>query len=423
MSFKKITLGNGLRLITVPMKDSLTTTVLVLVEVGTEYEKKEINGISHFLEHMCFKGTKKRPRSLDIAGELDGIGATYNAFTTMEFTGYYAKAQPKRFDAVLDVISDLYLNPVFDAAEIDKERGVIVEEINMHEDTPLMHIPELFTTVLYGDQPAGWEIAGEKEVIRRLTRDDLVAYRSAHYVPQSTVVVLAGAFDEEAALTKVEQAFQPLTVGMKVSKTKTHEYQERPQLLVKRKTSDQTHIAVGVRAFDMFDERRYALQVLSHIVGGGMSSRLFQKVREEMGAAYHINADVDLYTDHGYVVVFAGIQQSKLREVTAAILEEFHHFLETPVEAAELQRAKDHLTGTMMLNLETSDQLASFYGVQEINAQPIMTPYELTEKVQLVTAEQVQSVAREIFQDNRLNMAIIGPVENSDALQGMLKID
>src|SRR3989344_8722732 len=167
-NFKKITLDNGLRIITAPNNNSLAATVLVLVEAGSKYETKEINGLSHFLEHMCFKGTEKRPRAIDIASELDGIGASYNAFTGQEYTGYYAKAEPRHLDTILDVVSDIYLHQVFDSKEIDKERGVIIEEINMYEDLPMRRVQELFTTLLYGDQPAGWDIAGKKEIIRKL---------------------------------------------------------------------------------------------------------------------------------------------------------------------------------------------------------------------------------------------------------------
>src|SRR3989344_2651721 len=290
MTFKKTVLDNGLRVITAPQPDNPAVTILVLVEAGSEYETKEINGLSHFLEHLCFKGTKKRPKAIDIAGELDGIGAFYNAFTSQEFTGYFAKAQAKHFGKILDVVSDIYLNSVFDPAEIDKERGVIIEEINMYEDLPMARVYYLFLELLYGDQPAGWNIVGEKGIIKTLKRDAFIKYREKHYLAGKTIVIVAGAINEANAIEKIKNAFTGMAAGAKVKKLKPRESQEKPELLVKYKESDQTHLILGVRGYDVFDKRRFAAEVITDLLGGGMSSRLFQKIREEMGAAYYINA-------------------------------------------------------------------------------------------------------------------------------------
>lgn len=420
--YQKITLDNNLRLITIPMADSLTTTVLVLVEVGSKYETKEINGLSHFLEHMCFKGTKKRPKSIDISSELDNIGAAYNAFTSMEYTGYFAKARPNNFDIILDVVSDIYLNQIFEPQEIDKERGVIIEEINMYEDLPMRRVQELFTTLLYGDQPAGWDIAGRKEVIKKLTREDFIKYHNEHYVGKSSLVVVAGKFNEEEVIKKIETAFANIKSGRRTPKIKTTEYQERPEVLLKYKETDQTHLVLGVRAFDIFDERRYVLQVLSDILGGGMSSRLFQKIREEMGAAYYVGADADLYTDHGYLAVSAGIDHNKSSDVIEAILEEFGKIVEQPIENKELQRAKEHLIGRLIIELETSDQLAGFYGGQEIITRKTITPEEAIKKIQAVRSEEISGVASEIFQNQKLNLAIIGPFKEKERFEKILKL-
>ncbi len=420
--FNKITLDNGLRIITVPKPDSLATTILVLVEAGSKYETKEINGISHFLEHLCFKGTSKRPKSIDIASELDSIGASYNAFTSMEYTGYFAKAQPKHLDKILDVVSDIYQNSIFDADEINKERGVIVEEINMYEDLPMRRVQELFTTLLYGDQPAGWDIAGRKEVIKKLTRDDFIRYRNEHYPAKSSLAVLAGKFNENEAVGKIKQAFSDIKSGVKTPKIKTVEQQRKPEVLSKHKETDQTHLVLGVRAFDIFDERKYALEILADILGGGMSSRLFQKIREEMGAAYYVRADADPYTDHGYLAASAGIDHNKINEVIAAIIEEFMKTIQEPIDKNELQRAKDHLTGHLMLGLETSDALAGFYGGQEVITGKMLPPQELTKKYQAVKAEEIMEVAKEIFQNNKLNLALIGPFKEKERFEKILKL-
>ena len=420
--FKKITLNNGLRIILVPKDDSFSTTVLVLVEAGSKYETKEINGLSHFLEHMCFKGTEKRPHAIDITSELDSIGASYNAFTGQEYTGYFAKAEPRHLDIILDVISDIYLNQIFDPKEINKERGVIIEEINIYEDLPMRRVQELFMALLYGDQPAGWDIAGRKEVIKNLAQGDFLKYRSAHYLAQSTIVIIAGKFDDQKIVKDVERIFGGVKTGPKSSKTKTTEQQEKPGVLLRHKETDQTHLVLGVRAFDIFDQRKYALELLGDILGGGMSSRLFEKIRNEMGAAYYVRAGEDLFTDHGYLEASAGIDHNKIESVIEAILEEFRKLEREPLKQEELLRAQEHLVGNLMLGLETSDALAGFYGGQEVIKREIETPEKYAEKIRGVKTEEIQAVAQDIFQNNRLNLAVIGPLKNQEKLEKVLKL-
>lgn len=419
---KKLTLENGTRLILVPQETSLATTVLVLVETGSKYEVKEQNGISHFLEHMCFKGTEKRPTAFAIASELDGIGASYNAFTSQEYTGYYAKARPVHFDQILDVVSDIYLNQKFDANEMEKEKGVIIEEINMYEDLPMRKVQDVFMSLMYGDQPAGWPIAGRKEVVQAMTRNDFVQYHGSHYVADATIVVIAGKFDEQEAVEGVRKYFGGITTGAKSTKVKTTEAQSVPQVALITKETDQTHLVMGLRAFDLFDERKYALDVLTDILGGGMSSRLFQKIREEMGAAYYIGSGSDLSTDHGYMDVSAGIDHKKIDEVITAIIGELKRMADEPVSNEELIRAKEHLIGGLVLGLETSNQLAGYYGSQEVLEHKMMSPEELIQKTQEVTAEQIQTVAKDIIRNEGLNLAIIGPFKDKERFEALLKL-
>ncbi|AKM78691.1 MAG: Peptidase M16 domain protein [Candidatus Wolfebacteria bacterium GW2011_GWE1_48_7] len=417
---KKLTLENGLRLILVPQETSLATTVLVLVETGSKYETKEINGLSHFLEHMCFKGTEQRPTAFAIASELDGIGASYNAFTGQEYTGYYAKARPTHFDQILDVVSDIYLHQKFDETEIEKEKGVIIEEINMLADLPTRKVQDAFMELMYGDQPAGWPIAGRKEVVQAMTRQHFIDYCANHYVADATIVVIAGKFDEQEAIEGVKKYFAGITTGVKSKKVKTTESQERPQVTLITKETDQTHLVMGMRAFDLFDERKYALDVLGDILGGGMSSRLFQKVREEMGAAYYIGSGADLSTDHGYMDVSAGIDHKKIDEVITEILKEVKRMAEELVTPEDLIRAKEHLIGGLVLGLETSNQLAGFYGSQEVLERAMMSPEELIRKTQEVTAEEIMAVAKDIVKNEGLNLAIIGPFKDKGRFEKIL---
>ena len=422
MKFTKTILDNGLRIITAPQKDNPAVTVLVLVETGSKYETKDKNGISHFLEHMCFKGTKKRPNAIDISTELDGIGASYNAFTGQEYTGYYAKVDKSHFNKALDIVSDIYLNQIFDPEEISKESGVIIEEINMYEDLPMRRVQEIFSTLLYGDQPAGWDIGGRKEVIKKLKREDFVEYLKNHYVASATTVVVAGAIDEKDALEKAKDAFNNIATGDKKGKLSVKESQNKPEMIIKSKGSDQTHLTLGVRAYDLFDDRRYATEVLADVLGGGMSSRLWRVVRGEMGAAYYVNAENDELTDHGFLIASAGVNNEKLIPVVEAILKEFRRLKDEKVGDKELKKSKDHIVGRMMLGLETSSSVASFFGMQEILSKEIITPDEIAEKIQEVTAEEIQEVAKDIFQNKKLNLAVIGPVKDEESLREVLKI-
>ena len=420
LGYHKTVLENGLRILTVPQADSVAATIFVLVEAGSKYEKKELNGISHFLEHMCFKGTAERPQAGMISEELAALGAQFNAFTSQEFTCYYVKVAKRHFEKALEIVSDLYLNPLFNPEEIDKERGVVIEEINMYEDMPQHKVQRLMMELLYGDQPAGWDVAGRKEVIQKITQADFLNYRKEHYVAKATAVAVAGGFDEAEAIERIKGHFRGISGAEKSGKLRTIESQRSPSLLVHKKDSDQTHLVLATRTFDMFDERRFALQVLSDVLGGGMSSRLFNKVRNELGAAYYVHSSPDLSTDHGVLDIVAGVDHKKIKEVLQAILAECARFSREPVPEKELQKSKDHLSGSLLLDLETSDQLASYYGSQEIVEKKIITPDELIAKIQAVSAEEVGKVAREIFKDEKLNMALIGPFGDGEGFEELL---
>lgn len=424
MEFKKITFGNGLRVVLVPRPQSLAATVLILVEAGCEYEAKKINGLSHFLEHMMFKGTVNRPKVGQVAEEFAALGAQSNAFTSYEYTGYWAKAESRKLHKILEIASDLYLNPLFNLEEIEKERGVIIEEINMRRhDNPEGDAAQEFLSLLYGDQPAGWDVAGEKHIIRSLKRSDFVAYRAKHYVPSKTVVAVSGNFSEKLAVKEIRDYFGKLGRKPRASKVKTKNLiQNRPRLKFKFKETSQSHLFLGVKAFNLFDKRRYAIGLLSDILGGGMSSRLFKSIREEMGAAYTVVSDADLYLDHGYLAVYAGVDHVKMPLVIEAILKEFNLIKDKIVPDRELRKAKDHTIGNMILGLETSDRLASFYGEQEILTQKILTPEEIINKIRKVKAEEIRSVARAIFRNEKLNLAVIGPYKKSDVFKKILRL-
>ena len=417
MNFKKIVLQNGLTVITSPIKDSPSVTVLVMVHTGSKYETKEINGLSHFLEHMCFKGTIKRPKSSIISTELDSIGAQNNAFTSQEFTGYYAKSHPNYLDKILDVVSDIYVNPVFDPVEIEKEKGVIVEEINMYEDMPSRSVHDVFMECVYGDQPAGWSIAGTRDNVKRFNQKDFLDYRVQHYVASATTVIISGNFDEQNIIEKVEKLFSGISSDKKEGKLIIIEKQEKPNIKIRHKETDQTHIVLGIRTFDAKDKRNTTLKVLNAVLGGGMSSRLFQKLREEMGVGYYVRSSIDEYTDHGFLAVSTGVDNTRVEEVVKAVLEEMKKFTNKIVSETELKKVKDYLVGNMYLGLESSDSLAEYYAVQDILSDEIFTPAELAIKIQAVTANQVQEIAKQVFIDSGLNMAIVGNIKDKKSLE------
>lgn len=413
MKYKRQVLKNGMKVILVPMKNAPTVTVLTMVETGSKYESKENNGISHFLEHMCFKGTTNRPSAGLISRELDSIGSHYNAFTGEEYTGYYAKAASKHASKLLDVISDLYLNQIFDEKEIQKEKGVIIEEINMYHDMPQRHVSELFTELLYGDQPAGWNIAGTKENVQKMKREDFVEYRKNHYVASATALIVAGNFNEKKIMKELAEKFKKIPSSKKAGKLKVREEQMSPAIRIEHRKTDQTHIVLGVRGFPVGHKDTTAARVLNAVLGAGMSSRLFQKMREEMGVGYYVRSSYDLYTDHGILYVSIGADPSRVSEVVRAIIDEFKKFIAEFVSDEELNKTKEYLAGTMYLGLESSDSVAEHYGSQEVMRQSLKTPEQIIKEIKAVTSRKIRDVAKKLFVTKNLNLAIVGPADEA----------
>jgi len=404
------------------MEGTRTATVLVLVGTGSKYETKEINGISHFLEHMMFKGTTKRPGKMDIARELDAIGAEYNAFTGKEYTGYYAKASIDKLDTIMDVVFDIFLNSKLTEEDIDTERGVIVEELNMYRDMPQRYVGDLFEKLLYDDQPAGWDIGGEKETVMSLKRGQFVNYFNTHYVAKNTIIAVAGNIEPEVIKKKAGEYFSAIRDGNLVTKLPVTEKQSGPALLVHYKKTDQTHFHLGFRSCNMFDDRKYALGVLGTVLGGGMSSRLFEEVRDKRGLAYYVGAGNDTATDAGYFMVKAGVNNEKVFEAIKVVLDEIRKIKDSGIMAEELQRAKDNISGSMALGLEHSDAVANAYAGPILFENKVLTPEEELGKIKKVTLQEVHQVAKDIFDNNKLNLAVIGPFQDEEPFRAILKV-
>jgi len=414
MKYNIKTLKNGLRVLTIPMKDNPTVTVMVLVGTGSDYEAKELNGISHFLEHMCFKGTTKRPSSSIISYELDSLGCEYNAFTDHEMTGYYAKGDSKNFKKLLDVVSDVYLNSIFPEAEIEKEKGVIIEEINMYEDMPQRHVHDLFNELCYGDTAAGRNIAGTHVSVRSMTRQEFVKYKTMQYTAPNTVVVVAGNIQTDVAVGEVKKMFDGLTDKKPKSKEKTT-IENKNKIKIKNKKTDQVHLMLGLKAFPRSSSKNKTLRILSSVLGAGMSSRLFNKLREEMGVCYYVGSHIVNRRDSGMFAINAGVTTARTQEVIIVLLDELKKLTKELVSSVELKKVQNLLIGNMKLGLESSDDIAEFYGKQLLLRGEIKTMKEKEKEVLSVNPADIKKLAKEIITTGNMCLAIVGP--------GSLKID
>lgn len=415
MQYTRQILRNGLRLITVPMPSFESVTVLVMAGAGSRYETKHNSGISHFLEHMAFKGTEKRPSAMDIAGLIDGIGGEFNAFTGKETTGYYIKAASNNLEVCIDVLSDMLLKSKFDPVEIDKEKGVIIEEINMYEDTPMRKIGDLYENLLYGDTPLGWDIAGSKEIIRSIKREDFIAYMQSLYSAGNLTIVVAGGIDTAVSTKLVEKYFLPMQQFDTIKYLPIKEEQKTPAVLVHHKATEQIHIALGVRTVHNMHDDRYPLSVLASIIGGGMSSRLFSEIREKRGLAYYVRSSADHYMDCGSLVTNAGVDPKRVDMAIKVLMEQYQIIArgELNITDEELKKAKEYLKGHLVLELEDSRSVAAYYAHQELTETRIDNPETVLADIDKVTKEQVNEVGKKYFINAGLNLALIGNYEDS----------
>ncbi|OGH20455.1 MAG: hypothetical protein A3D74_00235 [Candidatus Levybacteria bacterium RIFCSPHIGHO2_02_FULL_37_13] len=424
MKFQRSVLGNGLRILTIPMPSFESVTVLVMVNAGSRFETKRNNGISHFLEHMAFKGTKKRPSAIEISSLIDGIGGEFNAFTGKETTGFYIKSSSNHLDLSLDVLSDMLNNSLLNPKEIDKERGVILEEINLYEDTPARKIGDIYERLLYGDTPMGWDIAGEKDVIKKIQKEDFLSYMKSLYSADNITVVVAGGINSKKATELIEKYFGKMSKFATLRYKKVVEDQKKPKVFLKQKKTEQAHIMIGFRTVPLEHKDHYALSVLSAVLGGGMSSRLFHEVREKRGLAYYVRTSSDHYTDCGSLVSTAGVDPKRVEEAVAVIVEQYHGIsnFKFPISNEELKKAKEFLKGHFVLELEDSRAVAGFYGSQELLEKKIDSPEEIIEKIKKVTLEEVQAAAKRYFVNNGLNLAAIGNFADGQRFEKLLHL-
>jgi predicted Zn-dependent peptidase len=418
---KQTKLNNGLRVLTAPIQGTKTITILALFKTGSKYENRDNNGISHFLEHMFFKGTINRPSTLDIAGELDSIGGEYNAFTGKEYTGYLIKVASGKIEIALDVIADILKNSKFESEEIERERGVIIEEINMYHDNPMMYIDDIFEQCLYGDTPAGWEISGPKENIRKFQRKDFQDYFNSQYGANNALVCAAGALPENME-ELLEKYFNDLRQADHCDKDKVIEEQTTPRVKLHKKDTDQANLSLGVRTYPAGGKNEAVLKLMSVILGGSMSSRLFTQLRERQGLAYYVRTQAEAYSDSGYLTTGAGVPAGEEGRAISTILKEYKRLKEEKVGDKELQRNKDMIRGRTTIRLEASDNVAEWFADSWVLRDKVLTPEEFLSKIEETTAEDIQELAQKIFTPNKLNLAVIGPFEEEEGFKKYLEL-
>jgi predicted Zn-dependent peptidase len=417
--FERHVLDNGLRVITAEMPQVQSVTCMIMLAAGSRYETPDTNGIAHFAEHMFFKGTERRPSAREIGMEVDSLGGEFNAFTSKEYTGYYVKCAADYRDRALDVLVDMLRNSKFAEDEIEREKGVIIEEMNMYYDTPRDFIGGVYESLLYGDQPLGWDIVGRKETVRAATRDIFRGYVDHWYKPERMVVGLGGQL-EGNPLETVER----LLGDLEPEETGAPEAVELngggSQVRVHHKESDQAHLCLGVRSYPLSHPDRYVLQLLSTVLGTGMSSRLFTEVRERRGLAYYVFAHNQSYTDAGSLYSQSGVDIARADEAVETIAAEFHRIADEPVPAQELEKARALAKGRFVLRLENPQGMTMFGLSREVLEGKAVEPDEIVAGLDAVTAEDVQRVAQDVIASNGINLALIGPFDDASKFEALL---
>jgi predicted Zn-dependent peptidase len=407
--YQKTTLNNGLRVITTPMPQTRSVSICIFIGVGSRYETEAQAGVSHFIEHLCFRGTPKRTTAKEISEAIEGVGGIVNAGTDKELTVYWCKVAQPHFILALDVLTDILLNSRFDPPDIERERQIITEEINMSKDSPSQLVNMLIDELLWPQHPLGRDIAGSKESVATITRETIVEYLTHQYLPANTVVSVAGAGEHGEMRSAVEQALGEWT-DLK-SNPKYPVYKERPfpRLRIEKKDTEQAHLCLALSGLPLLHPKRFILDLLNVILGEGMSSRLFTEIRDRMGLAYNIHSYAEHFSDTGSITVYAGVEPKNLQVAVKAILEQLSR-LKEPVPQVELNKAKELSKGRLLLRMEDSRSVAGWMGGQEILTQGILSVDQVIAIIDAITAEELKELAQEMLVSKQLRLAVVGPV-------------
>jgi predicted Zn-dependent peptidase len=419
--FERRTLGNGLRVLTAPLDHAQSVACFVMLAAGSRYERAENRGIAHFAEHMFFKGTERRPTSRDLTTIVDGIGGEFNAFTSKEYTGYYVRCAAEDRDTALDVLLDMLRHSKFDPEEIEREKGVILEEMNMYVDTPRDHIGTVYETLLFGDNPLGWETLGTKETIRAAKRDTFLDYVGEWYTPDRMVVGVSGMVGDDLTPMLEELLGDLQPNGDRKPAPAELDRPPGPRVALEtRKDAEQAHLILGMPSIPIEHPDRYALQMLTAVLGSGMSSRLFLEVRERRGLAYYVHGVNHSYTDAGSLLAQAGVDINRIDEAIKVIVEQFNRMAEEEVGSDELEKSRSLIKGRFVLRTEAPQGLIMYGLNREVLEGHVLEPAELLAKIDAVAAEDVQRVARDLIAKDKLHLAVIGPFEDEEHFRGVL---
>ena len=419
--YQKTTLDNGLRVITETMPHTRSVSICVFIGVGSRYETETQAGVSHFIEHLCFKGTPKRTTAKEISMAIEGVGGIINAGTDKELTVYWCKMAQPHLSLALDVLSDILLHSRFDPQDIESERRVIIEEIHMEKDSPSQLVNMLIDELLWPGHPLGRDIAGDKDSVAGISREIMLDYLSHQYLPGNTVVSIAGALKHREMLTAVNQALGGWADRQPRTGYKSYKERPFPRLNVERKDTEQAHICLGLMGLPLLHPQRFVLDLLNVILGEGMSSRLFTEIRDRLGLAYSIHSYVDHFLDTGAVTIYAGVEPKNLQVTIKAILEQLSQLKET-VPEAELVKAKELAKGRLLLRMEDSRSVAGWMGGQEILTGQILSVDQVMSIIDAITAEELGQLAHELLVDSQLRLAVVGPVAEDEPLEGLLKL-
>ncbi len=419
---QKTTLDNGLRIVTAPLPHAHSISVVFFLAGGSRYETPDEAGLSHFAEHLCFKGTPRRPTAKDISEAIEGLGGILNGGTDKEATVYWTKVARQHFLHSLDVLSDMLRHSLLEPSEIEKERLVITEEINMSRDSPAFRVDLLSDEVLWPDHPLGRDVAGTKETVSRIGQPELRAFIDRQYLPNSTVVGVAGAIEHDEVVSAIQRWFHDWTARPAPRFSPAPDSQAAPRLKAEYKDTEQAHLCLALPGLPLLHPDRYALDLLSVVLGEGMSSRLFQEIREKQGLAYDIHSYVSYFQDTGAVAIGAGVDPRKLPRTVKAILEELWRLKET-VPEDELKKAREMTKGRMLLRLEDSRSVAGWLAGQELLCKGIKTIDEVMASLDAVTAADLQRVADGLLLTEKLNLAVVGPVKDEDGLHRLLRFE
>ncbi len=418
---QKTTLDNGLRLITTTMPHTSSVSISFFIGVGSRYETEAQAGISHFIEHLRFKGTSKRATAKEIAVAIEGVGGMLNGGTSKELTSYWARVAQLHFPLALDVLVDILLHSKFDPVDIERERQVIIEEINMSKDSPSQQVNMLIDELLWPGHPLGRDIAGSKESVTAVTRDMILGYLKSQYLPDNTVVAIAGNIQHQESVTAVSQAVANWTNQQPRPGYMAYKEQPNPRLQIERRDTEQAHLCLALPGLPLLHPKRFALDLLNVILGEGMSSRLFTEIRDKLGLAYSIHSYVDYLFDSGSVTVYAGVEPKNLPVAIKAILEQVSQ-LKEPIPESELYKAKELTKGRLLLAMEDTRSVAGWMGGQEILTGRILTVDQIVSIIDAITADELKELAQELLVGDHLRLAVVGPVSDDEPLEELLKL-